>query len=458
MKIEDTRRSEFHRVSNWLNSNPEHGRVDVYGLSGYGGIGKSFLLRHVLDHIRPTTNKGFLAIKLDGSDQSILGNLIGIYDHSLAPRSVHRGKQNYDYFPHARRLALEYEKLERAVNDEINKTTSTDDVKKAAKWIFRGGSILNKTIPKSKEYVDFEALQKLGVDRGFEEAVDLLSHLKPLDSSSWLPGPIKDITGITYRERLKTDLYRLASDEWVADVCAILNRYQRKDRFKLTHSPIKGMNRLLIIVDDFEILGKTIIEFVTTALIPALEGANFHTTLIFVGRDDIADAHVAFQHHLSHLVKDRLRLDKFTDEVAQGMFLEAGYRQEELDQLMKESLGYPFLVNLLCEAKGGSVSFYQQFFERTTRWMGPTEHAWVLPLCYLERITVESISHMLPSVSASAVIEWFKHEASLRDPNANWYVIAPYIRRTLIEFHKKEIGTKRSDELIAQGKAASEQA
>jgi hypothetical protein len=457
MNIQDTRPSEFHRVSKWLDSNPEHGKVDIYGLSGYGGIGKSFLLRHVLDHIRPT-GKGFLSIIADGSDPSILGNLIGIYDHSLAPRSVPRGKKNYDYFPHSRRLALEYAKLERDVNDEINKMTSADDVKAAAKWIFRGGSLLNKTVPKSKEYVDFEALQKLGVDKRFEEAVDLLDHLKPLDSSSWLPGPVKDITGITYRERLKTDLYRLASDEWVADLCAILNRYRRNDRYKLTHSPIIGLDRLLLVIDDFEILGKTIIEFMTTALIPALEGTNFHTTLIFVGRDDIADAHVAFQHHLSHLVKDRLRLEKFTDNVAQGMFLEAGYSQEELGQLMIESHGYPFLVNLLCEAKGSSVSFYQQFFERTTRWMGLTERSWVLPLCYLERITEESISHMLPGVSASAVIEWFKHEASLRDPNANWYVIAPYIRRTLIEFHKREIGTKRSDELIVKGKVASDQA
>lgn len=457
MKIKDTRPSEFDRVCKWLDSNSEHGKVDIYGLSGYGGIGKSFLLRHVLDHIRPT-NKGFLSIFLDGSVPSILGNLIGIYDHSLAPRTVPSGKQNYDYFPHARRLALEYAKLERAVNDEINKTTSADEVKAAAKWIFRGGSLLNKTVPKSKEYIDFEALQKLGVDKRFEEAVYLLGRLKPLDSSSWLPGPVKDIAGITYRERLKTDLYRLASDEWVADLCAILNRYRRTDRYKLTHSPIKGLDRLLLVIDDFEILGKTIIEFVTTALIPALEGANFHTTLIFVGRDDIADAHIAFQHHLSHLVKDRLRLDKFTDKVALDMFLGAGYGQEELGQLMMESLGYPFLVNLLCEAKGGSVSFYQQFFERTTRWLGPTERGWVLPLCYLETITEESISHMLPGVSASAVIEWFKHEASLRDPNASWYVIAPYIRRTLIEFHKREIGTKRSSELIAKGKAASEHA
>lgn len=457
MKIEDTRPTEFHRVSKWLDSQAEPGRVDICGLSGYGGIGKSFLLRHVLDHIQPIT-KGFLTITLDGSDPSILGDMMGIYDHRLAPSSVARGKHNYDYFPHARRLVKEHAKLARAVKEAINKTRSTDDVKSAANWIFRGGSFLNKTVPKTKDYVDFEFLQKYGVDKRFEEAVDLLVNIKPLASSSWLPGPIKDITGFTYRERLKTDLYRLAADEWITDLCAILNRYQRNDFLKLTHSPIKGLDRLLLVIDDFEILGKTIMDFLTTALIPALEKTNFHSTLIIVGRDDIADGHIAFQHHLSHLIKERLRLDKFTDEVTHRMFLEAGYGEEELAQLMTESLGYPFLVKLLCEAKGASVSFYQQFFERTTRWMGPTERDWVLPLCYLERITEESIPHMLPGVPASAVIEWFKHEASLRDPNANWYVIAPYIRRTLIEFHKREIGTKKSEELIAKGKAASEQA
>ena len=196
-------------------------------------------------------------------------------------------------------------------------------------------------------------------------------------------------------------------------------------------------------------------EFVTTALIPALEKTNFHTTLVFVGRDDISDAHVNFQHHLSHLVKGKVRLGGFSNETAWGMFSEAGYSEAEIPELMDESQGYPFLVNLLCQAKGGSVSFYQQFYERTTRWMGPMERKWVLPLCYLDRITEESVSEMIPSVSASAVMEWFRHEASLRDPHADWYVVSAYIRRTLLEFHKREVGIKKSAELFEKGRRIS---
>lgn len=454
MNIETTRQTEFHQVCSWFETQAEPGKIDIYGISGYGGIGKSYLLRHVLEHVRPVT-KGYLSITLDGSDPSILGDLIGIYDHSLAPRSVPLGKQNYDYFPHARKLAREHGKLARAVNNAVKKTASSDDVKNAAAWIFKGGSFLNNTVPKTKDYVDFDALKKHGVDQHFADAVDLLAELKPLAISSWIPGPVKDLVGITYSERLKSDLYRLAADEWTSDLCAILNRYRGNDLYKLTHSPIKGLDKLLLIIDDFEILGKTIIEFVTTALIPALMSSNFHTTLIFVGRDDLSDAHVTFQHHLAHLVRQKIRLDKFKDDVTRGMFIEAGYSEDELGKLMDESLGYPFLVNLLCEAKGGSVSFYKQFYERTTRWMGAKEKEWVLPLSYLDRITEESVTTMLPSASPSSVLDWFKHEASLRDPHAEWYVISPYIRRTLIEFHRKEIGSKRSDEFIRLGKDAS---
>jgi hypothetical protein len=457
VNISETRPNEFSRVGKWLDTPAEEGKVDIYGISGYGGIGKSFLLRRVFDSKRPL-NRGFLTITLDGSNPSVLGDMMGIYDHSLSPRALPLGKQNFDYFPHARKLAREHSKLANAVKDALRKARSPEDVKMAARWIFRGGSVLNKVIPKTKEYLDFDELRKEGLDKSFEDAIDLLARLKPLDGSLWLPGPAKDMLGITYKERIKTDLYRLAADEWIADLCAVLNRYRRTDWHKWTHEPIKGLDRLLLVIDDFEIIGKTIIDFVTTALIPALETANFHTTLIVLGRDDLANAHISFQHHLSHLVREKIRLEKFTDGIARGMFIEAGYAEADLPRLMEESLGYPFIVNLLCEAKGGSVSFYQQFFERTTRWMGPTERNWVLPLCYLDRITQESVSQMIPDANSLAVMEWFKHEASLRDPNAEWYEISPYIRRTLIEFHKKEIGTKKSEELIAKGTIASAQA
>lgn len=457
MDIHKSRPNEFRTVSGWLESTAKPGQVDIFGISGYGGIGKSYLLSQVLDYAKPIS-KGFLQIKIDGADSSILGDFMALYDRRFSPRTIPYGKADYDYFPHARSLARQHAAFAKEVEGAVKKSTCPEDVKKAAKWIFRGGSVLNKCIPKTKEWLDCDYLQKEGVDKGIEGAIDLLSSLNAIEKTSWLPGRVKDVLGISYRERLKADLYRLSADEWVADLSAILNCYQRKDLFRLTHSPIQGLDRLLLIIDDFEILGKTITDFVTKALLPALERANFHSTVIILGRDSLSDAHVDFQHHLSHLVREKIRLERFSDEVAQQMFFDAGYSDAEIPTLMSESQGYPFLVTLLCEAKGGSVSFYQQFYDRTTRWMTPREKSWVLPLCYLERITESSIQDMLPTAPSSAVMEWFKHEASLRDPNAEWYVIAPYIRRTLKEYHHKELGTKKYMELTEKGEKSSKQA
>ena len=48
---------------------------------------------------------------------------------------------------------------------------------------------------------------------------------------------------------------------------------------------------------------------------------------------------------------------------------------------------------------------------------------------------------MGPSIG-KAVMEWFSNEASLRDPNAQCYVIAPYIRRTLKAYHSTLVDTE----------------
>ena len=60
----------------------------------------------------------------------------GFVNHTPNTKIIRNGTffNNYDYFPHARCLALEYGKLERTVNDEIKKTKSAEEVKSAAKF------------------------------------------------------------------------------------------------------------------------------------------------------------------------------------------------------------------------------------------------------------------------------------------------------------------------------------
>ena len=143
----------------------------------------------------------------------------------------------------------------------------------------------------------------------------------------------------------------------------------------------------MLVIDDFEILGNTVVDFLVTSLIRALKSAPFATKIVIVGRDDLFDANISFQHHLSGLVIDKLRLEQFDPAVTEKMLLGAGYSTDELPALLEESQGYPFIVSLLCEAKGGTVSFYKRFFERTTRWMTEIEKTWVFPLATWTELT-----------------------------------------------------------------------
>ncbi len=451
MDINETRPNEFKTVSSWLDPNTHKGNVNIYGISGYGGIGKSYLLKQAIDSVKPETN-GFLKIQIDGSNKSILGNFMALYGQQFAPVTISQGKAGYDYFPRSRKLTQKYTEISKTIEDKIENSSEAESFKKIAKGILQGGSFLNKTAPKTKDYINFEVLDEM------EKATDFLNSLVKVSKSSWLPGPIKDIFGIRYRERIFDDLDRLSAEELTNDLSAIFNQYQGNQFTTLTHSPIKGLDHLLLIFDDFEILGKTITDFITTALIPSLINSKFKSTIIILGRDKLSDADEIFNHHLSVLIRSTIRLERFSKKIAEQMFRNAGHPKKDLPTLIEESQLTPFLVTLLCEAKGGSVSFYQQFYERTTRWLKPEEKNWVLPLCYLDKITEASIPEMITDTPASNIIEWFEKEASLRDPNAEWYTIAPYIRRTLKEYHHKKIGSKKYSELVEKGRKASKNA
>ncbi len=454
MGIETSRPGEFGSVMAWFDAPAAAGRVDIFGLSGFGGIGKSFLLRNVIEQVRPET-RGYLRITIDGADSKLLGQFMPIYERQFAPRALSPGRSNMDYFPRVRKLASRYTNLERSVENRLEQASASQEVKALGSWLLRTGALMNRAIPMSKDVLDVEAVRRMGAEEHLNSAIDLVSELTEPVHHRWIPGPVKDLVGISYESRIRTDLYGLAADEWTGDLSALLTGYREEDRLRITHAPVPGLQRLLLVVDDFEILGKSIADFLTEALIPKLGTCDFHSTIIILGRDDLFDAHIAFQHHHSHLIRERIRLGLLPEDIARGMFRAAGYREEQLGTLIAESMGYPFLVSLLCEAKGGSVSFYDQFYKRTTRWLGETERGWVLPLCYLDKVTHSSIAAMLPDAPAAAVFDWFSQEASLRDPSAKWYVVAPYIRRTLLEYNERRIGTGRHAALLEVGARAS---
>ncbi len=59
----------------------------LIGISGYGGVGKSFLLESVLQHTKHELNDA-LVIRVDGSNTKILRDFAAMVDYQLAPRTL----------------------------------------------------------------------------------------------------------------------------------------------------------------------------------------------------------------------------------------------------------------------------------------------------------------------------------------------------------------------------------
>lgn len=460
MKINNSRPEEFNTLSKWLRQPlGQNGQIEIFGISGYGGIGKSYLLNQVLIQEKPE-KLGFLPIYINANNLQEEKKFIKIYDQGFSPKTIPFGKAEYDYFPHVRNVVNKSILLAEEAKKIIDASKESETIKEIIKLIIDTGRVFNG-IFKSDTKITESSKNQISIldriienDQAFDLACNMLSSLYD-NRDFWLPGPVQDILGITFDKHLRTDLYGLCAREWVTDLSAILNCYQYNDFYRLTHSPIEGLKYLLLIIDDFEFIKDLTIEFLSKSLIPVLEKSNFYSKIVIIGRDDLYNTHVSFQHHLSHLIQDEIRLEPLSEEIARNMFLEAGYTNENAESLIKDCYGFPFLISLLCEGNKGGVSFYQQFYERTTKWMTPEQKEWLIPLCYLDQINESTIEEMIPNHPAKKIMEWFEHEASLRDPHANCYVISSYIRTTLKEYHRKKLGDKKWIQLVNKGREAS---
>ena len=90
--------------------------------------------------------------------------------------------------------------------------------------------------------------------------------------------------------------------------------------------------------------------------------------------------------------------------------------------------------------------------------MTKKEEDWFQVLVYLEKVNEETVSKMLPNENPSDVMQWFEHEASIRDTGHEDFVINPFIRELVQRYNHAKWGAKRCKELMEKGKVASEDA
>src|SRR6478735_7094925 len=89
--------------------------LQICGISGPGGVGKSYLLRHV-EASHDLTALGWLRLMVDGSNPQSRGDFFGLIDGQLArPSLPPPARPENDYFPQVSRVAAIHRALVQSV-------------------------------------------------------------------------------------------------------------------------------------------------------------------------------------------------------------------------------------------------------------------------------------------------------------------------------------------------------
>ena len=221
---------------------------------------------------------------------------------------------------------------------------------------------------------------------------------------------------------------------------------------------MKGIDRFLLVLDDFESVTPVLGEMLGKYLLKRLSEVPFPVLVVIAGRDDLYDSLPATANMLKPYVKGRIRLKPFSRAEALLYLQNAGYGSSEAGELYEECLGYPYVLSLLVDFKRNQrerpALFYQQFYDRTTQWMTTPEREWLIELLYLDEVNESSVEAMMPDSNPKRIMEWFGREASVRDTDYRCFRVAPYIRKMLLQYHRNLVGPAKQRQFEERGQAA----
>jgi hypothetical protein len=454
------RNSEVSRLTSLIESLNDglNNGLNICGINGPGGIGKTYLVEHVLERI-DLEKEGFLYLSVNAADPQKRGDFLGLIEGQLAPRSLPPpARPKTDYFPQIRDIAAIYRDFSHQVAIEMTKKDFSDDLKRLALTLLKTGRLLNRITPKTKEYFDASTLKDTDVTKSVEDFYEQIKNLESLKESTFLPGPIRDLVGTTRKNNVRRDLYGAVADGLITDLSAALTGYRKKDRWKVLHAPIPGMTRLLLLIDDFEVLADTLGDFLIGKLIPQLAAANFTTLILVVGRDDLEASHMGWAQHCRKYIRDEMRIEPLSREAAFQMLREAGIAEERIASVYESTQGFPFLLNLVIEenrnGEGDTALFLRKFFDRTTRWMSEREREWFSKICYLDDVNEDTLRWLFPAEEVPRIQQWFEKDP-VRDPTSRTFRVRPLIRDKVLRYQEVRTPSlhRKMLELVREDKA-----
>ncbi len=317
------------------------GAVTVCSIEGPGGIGKTALLQHALARVDLDALK-YLRLRADGragvenADVFTLAARIVDGAESLPTSKRPAGH----FFPTTRRVLGLVSEVQKECVAEFSRIVPDDEgsrghfaaVLAAALAL---GDAINVALPRTRQWLDCGEPSR----RKIEEAVLKAHSLKP--TLRRLGGILPDFWGVEERNAVKTNALKALADALLADLSAVLSGYRSQDRFKPMLPKQDGIDRLLLVIDDYEALADPLGGFVVRYLIPALGAARFRSVVLVLGRDQLQNTDPGWDQHHARALVSSLALQPLPraemDQLAEGFGVT---ERAEKDRIWNDTLGY----------------------------------------------------------------------------------------------------------------------
>jgi hypothetical protein len=421
-------------------------RLTVQSIEGPGGIGKTYLLDHVLTTV-DLTDRNYLTLRADGGDAAAARSLVRVISQMVdgAQADAIRNRQSSgSYFPRVAHVLKTIETIRSEAIADFQKRCPNNKEGQLAlsrflDLAFEAAKRINDLDLIAKKKVDFHKLDK--VRRLIEEMVPKMESLREEAVSIW------EFFGLfggdrALRNEIKENACRPLAKALDSDLSAVLRMYRPEDAWKPTQDKVAGIDRLLLIVDDYEALQESMACFLVEHFLPMLRRAYFESVVIILGRDQLPATHAGWDQQLSPNRLKALELAPLSrlemDRLVESHLVVS---QEEKERAWRETQGYPFFVQLWAEeTEGGgrSALMLKRFHDRITRWMNDKQRSWLQHALFIDEVNVRTLRKMLGDGQAAEEAEeackWFQSEGSVRDTVSKVWRVREYVRSRLIEY------------------------
>ncbi|HEX7601422.1 MAG TPA: hypothetical protein VF316_07455, partial [Polyangiaceae bacterium] len=259
------RKDPVRRLTAWLTGEGVRTPLSIISLSGPGGIGKTFLLDHAI-RTSNTEGRNYLRLSLAGvAEPRTLGRAVC---HDLLQSCSQLDPTGSDYFVETRRNLEALRFIDDQARGEVEAAVSgNSELRQTVLEVFRLGAGLQGVLPVLKKYIDLTKVKEEHVD----SVLALLEKTRAYRQERRLfGGTLPDLLGRGRRNRLRAGPEAALADGLVADLSAVLSRWRTKDAVKPMPSKVPGLDRLLLVFDDFESMADLLNPFLGEHLVPLL--------------------------------------------------------------------------------------------------------------------------------------------------------------------------------------------